>query len=488
MRRSRKPVLELVSNGALVLQRRKRTPGVMSESEDTSEKQRPWKELHERIELSDAAGAAEALADLSLDDQRLTMAHLSGEDQAILIESLLPEEAAEVLEHLPEAQAADILEDLPSESAADIVEALPEMLGAELLREMHESESEALLSRIDDPEEAEQLRERSGFAWDTAGGLMSVSFASFPEAATVGDVLEELGEKAEAYADMDVQYVYIVNEADALRGVLRLRDLVLTRRGLPVSEVMIADPAYVEVDDDFESLRKQFDERNFLGLPVVDPDGKLAGVVTQDAVREATADHQTEDYLRSSGILGGEELRSMSMLARCGRRLAWLGPNIILNVIAASVIAMYEDTLEAVIALAVFLPIVSDMSGCSGNQAVAVSIRELTLGLIRPNEFRRIVWKEGILGMTNGFVLGCLLGSLAALWKDNLYLGLVVGGALFLNTILSVLLGGSVPLLLKRLKIDPALASGPILTTCTDMCGFFLVLNLASVMLEKLVY
>jgi magnesium transporter len=147
---------------------------------------------------------------------------------------------------------------------------------------------------------------------------------------------------------------------------------------------------------------------------------------------------------------------------------------------------MYQDTLQAVIALAVFLPIISDMSGCSGNQAVAVSIRELTLGVIRPTEFLRIVWKEGMLGMINGAVLGLLLGTIAFVWKGNLYLGLVVGGALLLNTILSVLLGGMVPLLLKRFKVDPALASGPILTTCTDMCGFFLVLSLASTLLSKL--
>jgi magnesium transporter len=188
---------------------------------------------------------------------------------------------------------------------------------------------------------------------------------------------------------------------------------------------------------------------------VVDAAGVIAGVVTRQEVREATVDHQTEDYLRSSGILGGEELRSMPMLVRSGRRFAWLGPNIVLNLIAASVNAMYEDTLQAVIALAVFLPIVSDMSGCSGNQAVAVSIQELTLGLIRPTEFIRIVWKEGILGIVNGFVLGCLLGSIAGLWKGNVYLGLVIGGALFLNTILSVLLGGVVPLILKRSKLIP---------------------------------
>lgn len=458
----------------------------MPEADHPIETERPWEGLNERIDLADAAGAAELLADLSAEDQRLAMSHLPGDSQVILIESLLPQEAADILEHLPEVQAADILEALPSESAADIVEVLPGTVGVELLREMHAEESEALLSSIEDPEEAEQLRERTSYAWDTAGGLMTVSFASFPETATVGDVLAELGGNAERYADLDVQYVYVVGEGGLLRGVLRLRDLVLTRPTVPVAEVMIADPVSASVDDDFETLRNQFEERSYIGLPVVEAGGKLAGVVTQHAVREATADHQTEDYLRSSGILGGEELRSMPMLARCGRRLAWLGPNIILNVIAASVIAMYENTLEAVIALAVFLPIVSDMSGCSGNQAVAVSIRELTLGLMRPNEFRRIVWKEGVLGMVNGFVLGCILGTLAALWKDNIWLGLVIGGALFLNTVLSVLLGGSVPLILKRLKVDPALASGPILTTCTDMCGFFLVLNLASVVLDRL--
>ena len=143
--------------------------------------------------------------------------------------------------------------------------------------------------------------------------------------------------------------------------------------------------------------------------------------------------------------------------------------------------------MQAVIALAVFLPIVSDMSGCSGNQAVAVSIRELTLGIIRSRDFFRVALKEGSVGIVNGLVLGILLGLAAFLWKGNIYLGLVVAAALALNTIVSVLLGGLVPLALKRFGVDPALASGPILTTCTDMCGFFLVLSLASGCLGQLV-
>jgi len=458
----------------------------VAEPPEELENERPWEILAEKLEADEAEEAARILFEMSVEDQRYALGRLPMDSQALLVRSLPAEEAAEVLEVLPEAHAVDLLEELPSEFAADILERLPGSIGSDFLREMDVEDCEAVLAELDDPDEAESLRTRSEYEWDTAGGLMRARLASFPETCTVGDVLADLGENAETYGDMDVQYVYVTDAKGVLRGVLRLRDLVMAPRRTPVSSVMIADPVHVSVSDDFDSLRKRFDEKNYIGLPVVETDGTLVGVVTQQAVREATSEHQTEDFLRTQGILGGEELRSMPMAARCGRRLAWLGPNIVLNLVAASVIAMYEDTLEAVIALAVFLPIVSDMSGCSGNQAVAVSIRELTLGLIRPTEYLRIVWKEGILGIVNGFVLGVLLGTIAGLWKDNVFLGLVVGGALCLNTILSVLLGGMVPLFLKRLKVDPALASGPILTTCTDMCGFFLVLNLASSVLSKL--
>lgn len=176
----------------------------------------------------------------------------------------------------------------------------------------------------------------------------------------------------------------------------------------------------------------------------------------------------------------------MPLFNRAGRRLSWLSLNIILNIVAASVIALYQDTLAAAITLAVFLPMVSDMSGCSGNQAVAVSMRELSLGLVRPTELLRVLGKEASLGLINGLALGVLLGGVALLWQGNPWLGLVVGAALAANTIIAVSLGGLLPLLLKRLKMDPALVSGPLLTTVTDMCGFFLVLSFATLVLPRL--
>ena len=206
----------------------------MAETLTNRESERPWEELSEFLETSNSAGISDVLESLSVDEQRFAMSRLSGEEQAGVVGLLDPVTAAELLEILPEAQAVDILEEMSPEAAADIVEELPEGIGADFLREMHSAEIEAVLAELDDPDEADHLRERSAYDWDTAGGLMNESFAAFSEKATVGDVLAELGDHAERYGDMDVQYVYVVGGNGSLRGVLRLRDLVLTPRVRPV--------------------------------------------------------------------------------------------------------------------------------------------------------------------------------------------------------------------------------------------------------------
>ena len=235
-----------------------------------------------------------------------------------------------------------------------------------------------------------------------------------------------------------------------------------------------------------DELEDFFDENNLSAVPVVDDKDRMLGVVRRRSVYDAVAERADADHLKSQGIVGGEELRSMPTSVRSRRRLSWLSVNVLLNIIAASVIAQFQDTLSAVIILAVFLPIISDMSGCSGNQAVAVSMRELSLGLVRPSEIRRVWLKEVTVGAINGLGLGLLIASVAWAWQGNPYLGLVVGSAMMLNTVLAVSIGGTVPLVLRRFGVDPALASGPILTTVTDMCGFFLLLSMATAVLPRL--
>ena len=314
---------------------------------------------------------------------------------------------------------------------------------------------------------------------------MMTEFISYPDDMTVKAVIQDLSTRPDDYALYNVQYLYVLGKTGKLRGVLRLRDLVFGNPDLPVKKVM-APPEAVPVSTSMEDLGAYFDDHEMSAVPAVDEHNKMVGVVRRRAVYDALAEKAEEDNLKARGIVGGEELRSMPVLTRSGRRLSWLSVNVLLNILAASVIAAYQDTLSAAIALAVFLPIISDMSGCSGNQAVAVSMRELALGLVRPNELARVLAKEAGIGLLNGLVLGLMLGGAAWLWKGNPFLGLVVGGALALNTFVAVSFGGLIPLVLKRLKLDPALVSSPLLTTVTDMCGFFFVLSFASIMLERL--
>ena len=446
----------------------------------------PWMDLYPLIDRNDRDGIQAFLDSLPPMETARAVSRLSDEQRTKLVQILDPEDAAELLLDLPDEQAADILEDTLTDHAADILEKMSASEQADLLAEVNDSHAEAILDAMSEKDGA-VARQLLQYPEDTAGGLMETQFLAFRESMRVQEVIDDLRKNVESYSDYEVQYAYVVSSDGRLVGVLRLRDILMTMPSAPIHTIMVAQPLAVPARTSLDELRDFYKEHaSFLGIPVTDDEEHLVGIVSRSSVKEAEEDQATSAFLKISGVVGGEEFRSMPLVQRSARRLSWLGPNIILNIAAASIIALFQDTLQAVIALAVFLPMISDMSGCSGNQAVAVSIRELALGLIRPTEFAHVFLKEIGIGLINGLVLGSVLGFVAVLWQGNVYLGLVVGAALALNTLLSVLLGGLVPLLLRRVGVDPALASGPLLTTATDMCGFFLVLGLATLALPQL--
>ena len=441
-----------------------------------------WEKLQRLVEEPDGAGAGAFLDALPHGDAALAVSRLPEEHQTQLLTSLDPQQAADLIEQVPDVQAVEIIERLDPQAAAAIVDALPSDEQADLLGDLEQDDAEAILCCMA-PEEARDARELVQYADDIAGGLMVKEFLSYRDDDTVADVLADMRANAETYQDYDVQYAYIVTPDGELVGVLQLRDLLLAAPDHTMRSLMLESPLTIPVASPLDELRATFDRYQYYGMPVVDEAGALVGVIQRADVEEALVDRSENDHLKSQGIVGGEELRTMPLLLRSRRRLAWLSVNVVLNIAAASVIAFYQETLSAVIALAVFLPIISDMSGCSGNQAVAVTMRELTLGLVRSSELLRVWLKEISVGAINGVALGLLVALAAWVWKGNPYLGLVVGGAMAANTLVAVSIGGVVPLVLRRFNLDPALASGPILTTITDMCGFFFVLSFAAVML-----
>lgn len=457
----------------------------MSEDTGVQVKDRPWEQLRALAERGDSAALSDYLDSLSAAEQALAVSRLEQEAQSRVLEVLPPEEAAQMLRGFSETQAAVTVEGLDAQVAAAIVHELHSDEQADVLGDLTNSQAEAILRALP-AEEAEAMRQLSAYADDVAGGLMHSEFLKFEQSMTVAEVIEQLSSVGEDYDDSDVWYGYVCDQDGRLVGVLPMRNLLFVKRSARISDLMIANPLSVFETTKLDELIDVFDDHSFLGVPVVDDAGVLKGIVHREAVDHEATRAAESDFLKSQGIVGGEELRTMPLLLRSRRRLSWLSINIFLNILAATVIAAFQDTLEAVIALAVFLPIISDMSGCSGNQAVAVSMRELSLGLIRPQEVLRVWWQEASVGLINGFVLGLLIAVLAYAFKGNVYLGLVVGSALFVNTLIAVSIGGTVPLLLKRLGFDPAVASGPLLTTVTDMCGFFCVLGLATLLLDQL--
>ncbi|MEL7185391.1 MAG: magnesium transporter [Pseudomonadota bacterium] len=447
--------------------------------EKTQASHKQFREMLDRDADSDEV--EQLLDNLSAGDLLHAVFLLSPAEQRKLLLAIHPDRAADLIEEIPESHAADLLEDMTATESAPIVEELSSDQRVDVLQELSSGDAEAIIAELA-VDDAKSARELIGYSSDEAGGLMMKEYASYKDTDNVGWVIKQLTDDTSDYQYLTVHYIYVLKEDGSLVGVVRLRDLVFADAGKQVGDV--TTPALtVRPNEPLDELENFFIDHDFAAVPVVDDNGVMLGIVRRRAVLEALADRSEADHLKSAGIIGGDEIRSMPVLVRSRRRLAWLSINILLNVIAASVIAMYQDTLTAVIALAVFLPIVSDMSGCSGNQAVAVSMRELTLGAALPSDVWRVLRKELAVGLINGLALGTLLGTVAWLWKGSLMLSLVVGAALALNTVVAVSIGGSVPLLLKRMKFDPAVASGPLLTTVTDMVGFFLLLSLATMVL-----
>ncbi|MCP4641632.1 MAG: magnesium transporter [bacterium] len=442
-----------------------------------------WEEITAIVESGGSPADLDTFLDtISPAELARALSRLDDPSRTAVLTLLNPEDAADLLEELSDAQGADLLEELAPPQAAAIVDEMESDERADVLGELDSDEVEAILREMD-PEEAEDARTLLTYPPDTAGGLMVTEFVAYPMSMTVRDVLQDLRKNAEMYSDYGVQYVYVLSEEERLVGVVRLRDLVLSPGDLPLPKIMIPNPLYALASTELDELDHVFERYTFVGLPVTNEQGTLVGVVRRSDVEEAQGERAEEALMRFGGIISGEELRSMPVTSRAFRRLMWLVLNLGLSLCAASIIMFYRETMDAFIELAFFIPVIGNMSGCSGNQAVAVSIREMSLGLIKPEDYVRVFIKEAQVGVLNGLAIGGLIAVVSYVWLQNPMFSLVVGSALAINSVVALSLGGLIPLVLRRVHADPALAAPLAVTTLADMCGFFLMLSMAAIVL-----
>lgn len=382
----------------------------------------------------------------------------------VLVE-LEREKSAELLDEFGAEQLSAWFVELPSEAAADLVGALGGAKRREVLAALPEEKATAIKALLRYPE-------------DTAGGIMSDRFIALRTSDTVEQSQDLLRSRPEQRA-LDVSYLYVVDEEGRLVGVVPIRELVFSRPERTMHEIMHRDVKFVRVDADQEEIARQFEHYHFLGLPVLDAQGRLVGVVrASDALRVAQAE-ATEDMQLMVG-LSGEERVLTPWGKSIARRLPWLYVNLGTAFLAAAVVSLFESTIAQWTALAIFLPIIAGQGGNAGMQTLTVIIRDLALGELSPGDGRRALFKEATLGLVNGLAVGLAVGLIGYVWKGSYVLGGVACTAMVLNQLAAAISGVLIPFGLKVLRVDPALASSIFVTTVTDVAGFFFFLGLAA--------
>ncbi|MEZ5290284.1 MAG: magnesium transporter [Vicinamibacterales bacterium] len=374
-----------------------------------------------------------------------------------------PERGAALLAGRSAEEIAKLVQEIPSDDAAALVDHLPEDLSNEVLELMRRREAGQVESLLD-------------YAEQTAGRIMNPNVFALTEDLTVAEAVAAL--QRAINVEM-VFYLYVVDARRHLVGVTSLRRLLLVSPETPLKRIMTPDVFSVRVDTDQEEAARLVASYNLLAIPVVDEENKLAGVITVDDVIDVLKDEATEDLYRLAGVSGDERVETPAWDA-LKKRLPWLGVNLGTAFLAASVVAAFEDTISRVTALAVFMPIVAGMGGNAGTQTLTVIVRGLALGELSGANARKALFKEAAIGFGNGTALGLVAALVAWLTKGDPMLGLLLGMAMICNMLVASTAGTLVPLGLKVMKVDPALASSVFITTFTDVVGFASFLGLAT--------
>jgi magnesium transporter len=417
------------------------------------------------------ADVADRLQRLPIEEARVILQRLPRRQAAAVISELEEEQARELLPGLSTEQLSEMLRELPHDEAADIAGDLPLERRGEALAGMPADDSAKVSALLRYPE-------------DTAGGIMSDRFIILHAEQTVQQAQEMLRARAEQDA-VDISYLYVTDEHHRLHGVVSLRDLVFRRPERKLVEIMNRDVKFLWVDADQEEIARQFEHYHYMGLPVLERDRRLVGLVRASDVIEIAQAEATEDMQLMVG-LSGEERALTPWQKSIGRRLPWLYVNLATAFLAAAVVNMFEATIARWTVLAVFLPIVAGQGGNAGVQTLTIIIRDLALGEISAGDGRRALFKELMLGLMNGLAIGLVVGLGGYFWKGDWRLGLIVGLAMLLNMLAAALSGVLIPYGLKAIRVDPALASSIFLTTVTDVAGFFFFLGLAALGLKLL--
>ncbi|RMF86613.1 MAG: magnesium transporter [Nitrospinota bacterium] len=414
---------------------------------------------------------AHLLPHFSREEQRLLFALI--DDPVLAAEVLRETDQAtqqELLSRQTPEKLIEIFREMPSDDVTDIIAILPEELAKQVLERLS-------------AQEAQEVAELLKYPSDTAGGIMNPDFLALPETMTVEEAIREVRKASEVEM---VFYIYVVDEKNHLRGVLSLRQLLLASPEQTLQEIMWRDVIKVNVAMDQEEVARIVSRYNFVAIPVVNDEGELVGIITVDDIIDVIREEATEDIFRMAGTDEEELLFSHSILRVARFRLPWLLTSLVGGIISSELIWRFNFVIRDLVALATFIPVIMGMGGNVGTQSAAIVVRGLATGRIDLALIGRTIRREVCTGLVMGGVCGVLLALVATLLHWNPLLGLVVGVSLFFAILVAATMGTLMPVLFRKLGIDPAIASGPFVTTANDITGLLIYFSLATLMLSYL--
>lgn len=445
----------------------------------------PTAEMMDQLqELHESGQAAEGLvlfSDLHPADVADILENMPAEMREDYFKALDPETGAEVLMELEEAQRSELIKLLSTGELAGLLLNMDSDDAADVVSELPPEQAPEVLTRID-KEDQQEVRKLLTYPEDSAGGLMQMELVTVPQEVTIGQALSLVREQAREIEDFN--NVFVISSDRQLVGILSLRDMLLARPDTPVAEEMNPPQVTLRPEDDQEEVGQVFQKYDLISAPVVDTRGRLLGRVTVDDVVDVIQEEASEDIYRSVGT-GDEELAFGEASFKISRRrLPWILANLVGGLLASYFLSLFEVTLAEAIVLVTFIPVIIAMGGNVGIQTSTIFVRALALGSFSASNIWRVLGREMRVAVIIGTTCGGLTGLAATIWHGRPVLGLIVGLSMFIDILLAAAVGVSAPAFFKRLDVDPAIASGPLVTTANDILGILVYLGIATFFLS----
>ncbi|KGP74339.1 magnesium transporter [Pontibacillus yanchengensis] len=393
---------------------------------------------------------------------------------------LSPEEIAEVMEHIDIEEIEEYFTEMDPRFAAQVLAEISTDDAADILNELDKNKVASFLT-IMDKEAASDIKELLYYEEKTAGSIMTTEFVVIHANQTVREAMLHL--RHEAPDAETIYYIFVIDEDKHLVGVISLRDLIIAEDEWLIAEVMSDRVVSVQVGEDQEEVARMMRDYDFLALPVVDFQNHLLGIITVDDIMDVMEEEASDDYSKLAGV-SDLDRPDENAFAAAKKRLPWLVILLFLGMMTASLMGQFEATLNQVAILAVFIPLIAGMAGNTGTQALAVAVRGLATGDHEKDGIPKLVMREAGTGLITGTICGILITIIVFLWQGNIFLGMLVGISIMAALIVATLAGAIVPLVMHRLNIDPAVASGPFITTINDIISILIYLGMATTFLS----